>query len=235
LLSRSSPFYKGLLSSDFAESVPHRSKRPRQSSPPSVEAPPPITTEQDYEDSDEETDSFLFSKHPPEVHSSSETDELTFRQVVVNHTAFSTYRAILLFLQSGHISFIPLSSSFPDPQARIDFLSAAHDKNPDLPLPVSAKSVYRLADFLGLDELRQRSLYYLKASLSVQNVATELFSPTSINHAEWRTVCIDFVHRHRVAVKTSENWEAVLGRIEAGNCPAAAPVLVQVLRTAGRM
>ncbi|GAA5907560.1 hypothetical protein JCM6882_004409 [Rhodosporidiobolus microsporus] len=231
-LSRSSPYFKDLLASDFAESKPCRSKRARTSGAVEAEAVQG-GEEKDYPDSDDETDTLLFSKRPPKLDQSSEADEISYRQISITQTAFSTYQAILIYLQTGFIHFTPLSSSFSpsaDSPSRNDFLSKSLTDKPSLPLPVSPKSAYRLAHLLQLDDLQKRSLDALRSSLSAANAASELFSPTSIAYDELRKVVLAFVKENWKEVQKSEGWKEAKEAVKADKAaPGAATVFVEVL------
>ncbi|GAA5849537.1 hypothetical protein JCM8547_000488 [Rhodosporidiobolus lusitaniae] len=151
--------------SGLVETVPHRSKRARTDGVIEQVALPPA--EKDFEDSDDETDTFLFSKRPPTLDDSSERQDYLYRQISNPQTAFSTDSATLLYLQTCYISFLPLTSS-GSPESRIEYLDKAFADNPSLPLPVSPKSVYRLAHLLSLDDLQNLALTAFKNSLSAK-------------------------------------------------------------------
>ncbi|BGP32903.1 hypothetical protein JCM10296v2_004688 [Rhodotorula toruloides] len=155
-LSRSSPYFKTLLSSAFVEAVPVSSKRPRTRRG-SATAAAADAGAQDFDDSDDETDELYFKANPPSQH---ERDELLhpYKEIKITKTAFTTYRAVLAYLRIGYIAFAPLSSTCsadadaqkPTRASRID---AAVSSDPSLPYPVSPKSAFRLAHLLELDEL----------------------------------------------------------------------------------
>ncbi|KAF9527601.1 hypothetical protein CPB83DRAFT_393844 [Crepidotus variabilis] len=60
--------------------------------------------------------------------------------------------------------------------------------NPGRPAPCSAKSVYRLADRLDLSELKDRAAQHIIKSLTVQNIALEIFSPFAATYEAIRKV-----------------------------------------------
>ncbi|GAA5849578.1 hypothetical protein JCM8547_000503 [Rhodosporidiobolus lusitaniae] len=148
-------------------------------------------------------------------------------------TAFSTYCAALLHLQTGYISFLPLSSSSSS-EERTERLDKAVAENPSLPLPVSPKSVYRLAHLLSLDDLQYLALIAFEDSLSVENAAKELFSDISIAYDELRKVILRFIETNWNEVKKTATWTEQLAKIQAEEMPEAAPVLVEVLNLMAR-
>jgi hypothetical protein len=186
--------------------------------------------DRDFDDSDDETDAFLFSNHPPTI-SPSNTDEVSFRQITISQTAYSTYHSLLVYLQTGFVHFVPLSSSFPDAESRTAFLTDAHDKHPDLPMPISPASLYRLAHLLSLDDLQKRCLDCLPSSLSVKNAGIELFSETSIAYDDWRKAVLEWVKKHWGEVKASEQWKEKMKEIKTGEFAVAAalPIMVELM------
>ncbi|GAA5888916.1 hypothetical protein JCM6882_002903 [Rhodosporidiobolus microsporus] len=229
-LSGTSPYLETLLSSAFAEATPRRSKRARTSGAFEVEVvSKPL--DRDYDDSDDETDTFLFSKRPPKLDPSSEADEVSYRQITITQTAFSTYHAVLVYLQTGFIHFTPLSSSlsstFP---SRTDFLSQSFIEKPALPLPVSPKSAYRLAHLLQLPDLQTRSLDAFRSSLSASNAAAELFTDSALAYDELRAVVVEVVKANWAAVRESQGWKDKTAAIKRDEVPGGGAVLVDVLQ-----
>lgn len=103
-------------------------------------------------------------------------------------SSYPTFKALLYYLYTDSIFFTPLSStyhvakeaaqlqarSFPFPTRR-SYLLAATGYNPSMmgksaPSPCSAKAIYRLADKLGLIELKKRAYDHIIRSLTVENV-----------------------------------------------------------------
>uniref|UniRef100_A0A0K3CFU0 BY PROTMAP: gi/342320101/gb/EGU12044.1/ Proteophosphoglycan ppg4 [Rhodotorula glutinis ATCC 204091] n=1 Tax=Rhodotorula toruloides TaxID=5286 RepID=A0A0K3CFU0_RHOTO len=196
-LSRSSPYLKTLLSSDFAESVTVPSKH--------------------FDDSDEEADELYFEAHPPSQH---ERDELQqpYKEIKITKTAFTTYRAVLAYLRTGFIAFAPLSSTFPaDADAakptRASRIEAAVSSDPSLPYPVSPKSTFRLAHLLELDELQHFCLANFSKQLTVDCAPYELFSDTSICYDAWRKVVLDFIVDNWDAVTSSASWKTETAKV----------------------
>ncbi|GAA5888872.1 hypothetical protein JCM6882_002885 [Rhodosporidiobolus microsporus] len=232
VLSQTSSYLKTLLNSDFAESTPRRAKRARTDTTAEVkDAPPPAM--KDFADSDDEADAFLFSKKPPQLESPSGADEVPYRQVTITQTAFSTYHAVLVYLQTGSLHYAPLSSSrLPlDAKAqssRHDSFVRAYDKNPSLPLPISPKSAYRLAHLLRLSALQTECLDLFKHCLSISGVALELFSDMSIAYDDYRRILINFVLRNLDAVRKSASWKAETARMKQEDPANAASILLEL-------
>lgn len=224
-LEESSAYFKAMLASECVETIPGRRKRQRtEDIKPDVD----LTDdgiEKDWDDSDDEADNLLAPADDDD--DDDEDDDRKFRQITVREFALSTYRAVLLYLKTGHVVFAPLRSSFHEPRAadqhesRATFLADYAEKNPELPLSASPKSVYRLAHLLQLADLQAIALERIAASLSTHNAAYELFSPVAIAYDGVREVVIDYVVKHFGAVQEAESWreqrdKAMRGEIEGG-------------------
>ncbi|BGP12389.1 hypothetical protein JCM10213_002006 [Rhodosporidiobolus nylandii] len=229
LLSSASPYLKDLLSSDFAEAQPRRSKRARTGG--AVEVQAPEQAPKDFEDSDDETDRYLLATKPPSLSSSSETDDLSYLQITVTQAAFSTYHAVLVYLQTGFIHFAPLSSSFASSatSTRRDFLSSKHAKNPSLPLPVSPKSAYRLAHLLGVRDLQRHCLTAISTSLKPEMVAAELFGETASCYDAIRGALIDYAVENWLAVRNSAEWRKITRKMKGEEVPGATAILLEIM------
>jgi hypothetical protein len=185
----------------------------------------------DYIDSDDETDAFQFSKHPPRKRASSFSATTEHHEVVVTDAAYSTYRVVLGFLEGGGLPFLPLSSSFPlaeSNETRTDFLEAEYQLYPRLPLPVSCKSVYRLASRLEIPDLKARVLEAFFCRLTVDNVAHELFVGTE--EGELRKAVVKFIKEHAEEVRRTPSWKEKVAEVEAGKIEGTAPILLALMR-----
>jgi hypothetical protein len=157
---------------------------------------------------------------------------IPYRQVTVTQTAFSTYHAILVYLETSFLTFSPLSSSFPTSShpTRRDFLLSSSTASPSLPLPVSPKSVYRLADFLDLPELKNLAFISYKSSLTPAGVAKELFSDFTQCYKEPREVVLKMVKEQWEEVKETKEWKELVKRIEEDEVNGVGPVLLALMR-----
>lgn len=130
----------------------------------------------DDENSDEDSDDFIKRRSPPSVDDDGDDGDLTYRELKITASAYTTYRAVLLYLHSGYITFAPLSSiRLPlDPDAkktREQVLEKHLTATPSLPFPVSPKSVYRHAHLLEISSLCALSLSELKLRLTISTAA----------------------------------------------------------------
>ncbi|BGP40886.1 hypothetical protein JCM10449v2_004851 [Rhodotorula kratochvilovae] len=235
LLSSSSPYLETLLESDFAESVSKRIKGEQDEAAESVALRETTTTTKNYEDSDDESDALTSRTRAPRVHDPKSGPDFPFRQINIVDTAYTTYRAVLLYLQTHHIAFAPLSSVCAplDPSApmtRLERLSSSADLDPSAPFPVSPKSAYRLAHLLELSDLEERCLHALRRSLTVASAPHELFDDASVCFPGWRGVVLKFVLRNWDAVTASESWRSLDERIERDEIRGAGPILREVMK-----
>ncbi|GAA5879551.1 hypothetical protein JCM8547_003103 [Rhodosporidiobolus lusitaniae] len=157
-----------------------------------------------FEESDDEGDEMEDEVKKDDV-SSISSDNLLLKTITVTDTPYSTYLAVLVWLQSGHIVLSPLLSSFSsapprqDPRsARRAAVSSLTSNFPLLPPFVSPKSVFRLAHLLELDSLTSLALANLLSQLTPQNAAYELYSELALGYDVMRGVVLDYV---------VENWE----------------------------
>ncbi|KAM6494171.1 hypothetical protein JOM56_010532 [Amanita muscaria] len=91
--------------------------------------------------------------------------------------------------------------------------------NPGKPLPCSAKAVYRLADRLGLIDLKDRAAQYIYKALTIDNIAYEVFSPFSATHDEIRKVLVGFFLSNWQDIRNSDAMKNVWKQIRNGRHP----------------
>lgn len=150
-------------------------------------------------------------------HSSSATP---CHRIAIKDASYHTYRAVLCWMTSGFIAFTPLTSTFPSTPllapfaARAQFIAITHATSPDLPLPISPKSAFRLAEYLDLAPLKALALAAIQADLNNENAATELFSDTVRVYREVEDVVLDYVIAHWAQVKRSKAMVEVEERLD---------------------
>ncbi|KAI0669174.1 hypothetical protein C8Q78DRAFT_1042001 [Trametes maxima] len=103
------------------------------------------------------------------------------------------------------------------PKTRREWIKEWERNNPGRPRPPSAKSVYRLADRLDLQDLKERAFQHIIKSLTVHNVANEAFSAFSAAFEDVRKVEIAFMFQHWMEVRkgalTSIGQQLRLGKL----------------------
>uniref|UniRef100_A0A0K3CBT6 FGENESH: predicted gene_3.414 protein n=1 Tax=Rhodotorula toruloides TaxID=5286 RepID=A0A0K3CBT6_RHOTO len=230
--ARSSPYFERILESDAAEAVAVPSKRARTSKGKSP-ATAVDADDEDVEDSDIETDELYFKEHPALKQEPPESPS-PYKEIRITKTAFTTYRAVLAYLRTGHIAFAPLSSSFSidadsEHTTRRQFIESAAASHGERPYLTSSKSTFRLASRLELEDLQSLCLASMSADLTPETAPHELFSDVSVAHASWRNTIIDFVVKHWVKVRATDAWKEVQGKVDADEVPGAAPIMMRLL------
>ncbi len=147
---------------------------------------------------------------------------------MVPDSSYFTFSALIYYLYTDLVDFAPLTSSFlpahlssSSPFSEQDegrsvarAMYEAHERrkaliwdyageNQDKPMPVSPKSMYRLADKMQLHELKQRAQEDIAKKLTVHNIVWEVFSGFTAQYPEIRKIETDFLLRNWAQVKKS--------------------------------
>lgn len=104
-------------------------------------------------------------------------------------------------------------------RSRSDWVRAWMHANPGKPAPCSAKACYRLADKLGLTELRARAFQHIVKSLTVTNVPYEVFSSFSAAFEDIRKVQVEFFLMNWSEIKSNDAMRNVFQQIRLGRHP----------------
>lgn len=171
-----------------------------------------------------------------------ESIPLRMHSIVVTDIAYTTYAAILVYLQSGHITFAPLLSTFrskpselPPAERRRVAVKELAARTPLLPLPVSSKAVYRAAHRLELPQtLVDLALSHFKSQLTPRNVGYELFSATAACYSEIKTACLDYAVQHWAEVGSSEGIKEIEALDDAELPRGAFGTVMEVTRRLAR-
>ncbi|GAA5985357.1 hypothetical protein JCM5350_005156 [Sporobolomyces pararoseus] len=224
-----------LLDSLVPQAAPIAGRTTRKSGPTPVALPHySFQLDDDFDDdSDDEADQvFVASSTLEPAQAINLPTPNNFRQIDVDGLKYSTLKALLVYLDTGYIRFSPFKSFFSSslpPTTRRSFLEKSLEDEPDLPLPVSPKSVYRLATRFSLHLLEELSLSTISSSLTVSNAAEELFSPLSLAHEEVQAVIIEFVGQNWAAIRDGESYKAIVAKIKKDEIKGAGKVLVDLI------
>ncbi|KAG6903149.1 hypothetical protein C0995_004696 [Termitomyces sp. Mi166 len=167
--------------------------------------------------------------------------------IVVRDVAYTTYMALLYYLYTDIVIFAPLSSTFipkagdpttdntgspsspgaastlknsdEPPTSRRQWMQDWKEEHPDRPVPCSAKAMYRLADRLDLPELKARASQHIVKSLTVENIAYEIFTPFAAAFEDIRKIQVDFFLAHWKDIRTSDSMRNVWQQIRNGRHP----------------
>ncbi|EMD33598.1 hypothetical protein CERSUDRAFT_98161 [Gelatoporia subvermispora B] len=140
------------------------------------------------------------------------------RTICVQDIAYKTWQALIFYIYFGEVKFAPLKSqgvTTPEPQ---DAWSA--------PL-CSPKSMYRLADKYGLEDLRKQALDNIRSRLSSRNIWTELLSRFTSRYPEVQGVQVDFVLRNSsYPARDVQDWVKLVAK---GDVPHSSTVLATLM------
>lgn len=225
-LVAASPYFKDLLNSAFTEGAPTLSD---------LSSEPAEALSYTFAESDAETDSAELVK---ERKASRSKPLAPFKRVAITETSYTTFFAVLVWLQTRHVSFAPLVSSFRTADktpgdarasrtAAVTSLAASQD--PHLPAPASPKSIYRLADLLSLPSLRSLALAHLVSQLTPSTAAHELFSDVATAYPDVRDAVLGYVVERWAEVKGSEAMRETEEKAEAGELPEGAVMTALLL------
>ncbi|GAA6004344.1 uncharacterized protein JCM10292_001435 [Rhodotorula paludigena] len=215
LLSAVSGYYRGLFASDFAESTKLTgSAREAQAEELCV-----VTSSyvRDYEDSDDKADEELeapLAALPPHP-------ELAYYELDASAYAYTTCRALLLWVHTQHCPFAPLKISLvaDSSEDEVEFVQSAgvtykqaslrkwRAENLGAPFPASPKSVYRLAHFLDIPALRRKALEAIEDQLTATMCALELFSDVCTSYDEVRELVVGYARDDWHLVSATDAFE----------------------------
>ncbi|KAG6813582.1 hypothetical protein H0H92_009626 [Tricholoma furcatifolium] len=102
---------------------------------------------------------------------------------------------------------------------RKQWIQAWKENHPDQPAPCSAKAMYRLADRIDLPELKARASQHIVKSLTVENIAYEVFSPFASAFDDIRKIQVDFFLAHWKDIRVSDSMRNVWQQIRNGRHP----------------
>jgi len=143
--------------------------------------------------------------------------------VCVKDIAYVTWRAMIFYLFTSHISFAPLSSSLRS-RAR-----STCEREQGMPSKPSAKSMYRLADKLGLEDLCKLSLSHIQSQLSTDTILKEVFSAFTSCHKAIRDVELAFLFDHWEELRDSQQLRDTVKEVIRGDLPHASDVLTAII------
>ncbi|KAJ3526498.1 hypothetical protein NM688_g8254 [Phlebia brevispora] len=112
--------------------------------------------------------------------------------IVVPDVAATTWQALMYYIYTGNITFAPLRSQ--GLQARKQAIVEYCTRNPDLPVPCSPKSMYRLADIVGLKDLKDLAYDDIRNKVSAQTVVEEVFSRFSSLYPVVRNMQLEYLY-----------------------------------------
>ncbi|KAH8101804.1 hypothetical protein BXZ70DRAFT_77199 [Cristinia sonorae] len=136
------------------------------------------------------------------------------RIVHIPNAAHATFQALIYYLCTDDITFRPLKSSSKSP-------TPTHGTGSTNPLgyPCSPKSMYILADLLGIDPLKEQCKREIQNHLEPQNIVPELFSRFTSRYPSIRDMEIDHLLRHRQNTTVQDSLPVWIEAITSGALP----------------
>ncbi|KAH9943866.1 hypothetical protein B0H21DRAFT_823409 [Amylocystis lapponica] len=150
---------------------------------------------------------------------------LGFDTYIVTGVASTTWEAFLFYTYTGTVTFAPLKSG--GEVARRSFLDACRLDNPDRPVPCSCKSMYRLADEIGLDVLKVLALDHLRSQLSAESILAEIFSSFTSRYEEVKKIELHALTNFWHDLNGKPVSTEIFARIASGIYPHASWILEQ--------
>ncbi|GAA5952810.1 hypothetical protein JCM8115_002356 [Rhodotorula mucilaginosa] len=173
-------------------------------------------------------------------------------EVVVTDAAYSTFRGLLHYLYTDSIQFAPLASTyyaardhasatdqlFPWPSRRAFLLAHSPQQQASsagigpgqAAGPCSAKAIYRLADKMGLAELKERAYEHIVQSLTPQNIVYEVFGSFSTRFDEVRRVEVAYLLEKWNEVRSSAQMRTVFDYLRTSRFPGFEDVWFEIVQ-----
>ncbi|KAI0761409.1 hypothetical protein BC629DRAFT_995836 [Irpex lacteus] len=148
-------------------------------------------------------------------------------RVVIPDVAAKTWQALVHFIYTGTIHFAPLKSQ--GLELRREEENQHREKNPHLPPLCSPKSVYRLAEFVGLEELKHLAQKDLKAKITKETVAREVFSRFSSMYSDILDMQLEILYQDSMLADTLPKVLKTTTSIAQGNMPYSEKALAALL------
>ncbi|KAH9943871.1 hypothetical protein B0H21DRAFT_884156 [Amylocystis lapponica] len=147
---------------------------------------------------------------------------------VVTGVASPTWAALIFYLYTGTVVFAPLTSE--GRMTRGVFIERYRSRNPHRPTPCSCKSMFRLAHEMGIEELKDLALGYLKSRLSAQTILSEIFSAFTSQYDAVKTLELAVLTEHWDELNGSPALADRLAESTSGNYPHASWILAECLQ-----
>ncbi|CAL1713803.1 unnamed protein product [Somion occarium] len=171
----------------------------------------------------EDSDELSKKAEPPKA------NEAVEHTVVITDVAANTWEALLFYIYTGKINFAPLRSQ--GAEGRMQAMKQHKYDHPHRPPLCSPKSVYRLADKVGLEALKVRASSDLRTKLHSTMILDEVFSKFSSRYCDIMSMQVDYLCDHglsrpAVAIGLQQKIRSVV----EGELPHATNILMSLLQ-----
>ncbi|KAH7908472.1 hypothetical protein BJ138DRAFT_353055 [Hygrophoropsis aurantiaca] len=158
---------------------------------------------------------------PPAYHPTRQNVERTIR---VQGVALKTLKALINYCYTAQIHFNPLRSSGAD-KAKDEPLSPHHFR-------CSPKSMYRLADKIGAEELKKLALESIRFSLYKHNILDEVFSHFTSRYPEVLNMELDLLVKNIREPKVAHALPGKMTAVVSGAFPHSGKILTELAKRA---
>jgi len=155
---------------------------------------------------------------------------LSRKHLLNNFTSGHSWTSFVYYIYTGTINFAPLKSR--GLEARLQAMAKHTASNPHSPSLCSPKSMYRLADKIGLSFLKTLALSDLTTQLTSKALIEEIFSHFT---ARFQNILDIEVQKYRGLKQselddTSDVVQRKIGEIVKGEIPYASNALLLLIR-----
>ncbi|KAF8124553.1 hypothetical protein EV363DRAFT_1586821 [Boletus edulis] len=144
------------------------------------------------------------------------------RHVLVKDTAFQTWYTLLNYLYTDNINFEPLGLAMPAGQPHESSANSLDEPR------CSAKSMYRLACKVGLDDLREKALAHIRSNLTEHNILKELSCSLVSSHSQLLEMELDVLYAHIGSPPVVTGFPALAQRIAQKELRHGADIIVGI-------
>ncbi|KAI6042178.1 hypothetical protein EDC04DRAFT_2972895 [Pisolithus marmoratus] len=141
------------------------------------------------------------------------------RHIFVKDGAFRTWYCLLHFLYTGTAEFAPLRSSGKQEPQGFPFNATEEPK-------CSAKSMYRLAAKLNIEELRDRAIAFIRSNIDESNLLHELETGFTRRHLAVLEMELDLLSEKVASPLIVEGLPKLMTRIADKELPHGAGIIV---------
>ncbi|SJL17585.1 uncharacterized protein ARMOST_21137 [Armillaria ostoyae] len=135
---------------------------------------------------------------------------------LINDVAFRTFRALMIYMYTKEVTFIPLKSS--------------GGRSYNIGDACSPKSMYRLAVKASHEGLKKHSFDNFCSQLGPKNIITEIFSRFTADFPEIFEMELKVLLDHFTNPVVRDEWERMIDMVASGRLPHGADVLKKVTR-----
>ncbi|KIK82042.1 hypothetical protein PAXRUDRAFT_14935 [Paxillus rubicundulus Ve08.2h10] len=169
--------------------------------------------------SETSTEATVVSNHPLSE-PATRLRSLGSRHILVKDTAFQTWYALVNYLYTGKVTLLPPRSSKMPMQPQRSSTSTGDEPK------CSAKSMYRLARKVGLDDLRDEAFAFMQSNITENNVLQELSCSLVSRHPPLLEMLLDTLYANIASRPVVAGFPALARRIANKELPCGADIVI---------